>query len=692
MHEQGRLQTVHARPYRIVEQGTFRDMIRTALLWPLILGGTAGTAQDASLLPDLLHDLRTATNDTLRADALARICFNLTRSDPDSARHVGEQAVALAVRIGHPRAIGDAHNNLGWLAAEQGEFDRADSLLHFALDIFQRIGNPAFTAVTLNNLGWLAEKRGDQLGAVRQFQASLRQSEAANDSAAAAVALYSIGTTYRKMKEFGPALENLERARSMEDALGRATNQARCLQAMANVYTDQGDHARALPYYNKAFSTHVAHCDIIAAGIVQENIGDMYAGERPRAALDHYTIALTCYDSAGSRADQAFVLHRIGLALAALHRYPDAKTNYERSMGIAQAIGSTGLVMELELSLAELAVKQGKSDVAIGHYQRHMALKDSLQGAETQRELARLRTEFETERKEKDNAVLRAENSEQLERIRRREVQLYGSIALGLLALAGAGLIFRNYRQKRHHAEVLEQLNRQLENSNAHITEINGLLEMKLLRSQMNPHFIYNCLNSAARMTQAGKQVEALAYLQGFARLLRMVLDHSVDDHVTVADEMDFLRQYLKLEAVRLDGFHYEVTVDQGLVDAEVPALLVQPFVENAVLHGLAGKPGEKLLTVRFMGTPENIRCMIEDNGMGRAHAIPSQGGKDHRSLGMQLTSERLRLLTHRMVSDGAIAIEDLHDTDGQPTGIRVNVLLSRGSTNGPQAMPTFAT
>jgi tetratricopeptide (TPR) repeat protein/anti-sigma regulatory factor (Ser/Thr protein kinase) len=609
---------------------------------------------------------------------LARICFNLIGTDPDSALLVGEQALALAARIGHPKALGDAHNNLGWLAVGQGQFDRADSLLHIALGIFQRIGDPAYTAVTLGNLGWLAEKRGDQVGAVTRFQAALRQSEAANDSASAAVALYSIGATYRRMKEFGPALENLERARLLEQALRRPTNEARCLQAIANVHTDQGDHASALPYYTEAFRTYRAHGDLVAAGVVQENIGDMYAAHRPKTALGHYATALAYYDSAGSRADQAFVHHRIGSALASLHRYPDAKASYERSMDLARATGSTGLLMDLELNMAELEVKQGNSDGAIGHYQRHMALKDSLQGAEVQRELARLRTEFDTERKEKDNALLRAQNSEQQERIQRREVQLYGSIALGLLALAGAGLVFRNYRQKRRHAEALETLNDQLAASNAEIKEINGLLEMKLLRSQMNPHFIYNCLNSAARMTQAGRQAEALAYLQGFARLLRMVLDHSVDDTVGIQQEVDFLRQYLKLEAARLDDLRYEVNVDRQLLDAdaEIPALLVQPFVENAVLHGLSGQPGEKRVRVDFSGTPDAVICTIEDNGVGRGHVTVATDEKGHRSLGMQLTSERLRLLTRRMTDAGAIRIEDLRDTDGRATGTRVTVLL----------------
>ncbi len=227
---------------------------------------------------------------------------------------------------------------------------------------------------------------------------------------------------------------------------------------------------------------------------------------------------------------------------------------------------------------------------------------------------------------------------------------------------------------------MLEELNRELARSNAEITEINGLLEMKLLRSQMNPHFIYNCLNSAARMTQAGRQVEALAYLQGFARLLRMVLDQSVNDRVRVQEELDFLRQYLKLEAQRLEGLVYDVTADNALLDegSELPTLIVQPFVENAVWHGLANKQGERSIHVHFAATDRGIVCTIADNGVGREQAAMAGAERErgHRSLGLQLTNERLKLLSRRLADSGAITVEDLRHTDGAPAGTRVTITL----------------
>ncbi len=649
---------------------------------------SAGFAQDASMLPEMRRDVATAPNDTVRADALARLCFHLIRANPDSARLVGEQALALANRIGHPRALGDAHNNLGWLAVELGELRRADSLLAIALGHFKRIGDPKLTAAPLSNLGWLADRKGDHVASLRHFHEALAMSEQANDPAGVAITLYSIGITYRKAGDMDKALDHIRRAIAMERRLGRSNTEANCLVGLANTYREMGDTTGAVAALDSASMIYARLKDHFGLGLVQENLGDLAGGRDMHRALAHYKEALDHYEVVDSRLDKAYVLCRSGIAEARLGMLEQAGAHLHEGLVLARGIGDRPLLMEYEKAFAQLARRQGDADAVYRHLERHLALKDSLQGADTQRELARLRTAFETERQEKDNAVLRAANSEQQERIRRGRVQLRGSIAIGVLALAAAALFFRNYRQKKRHAHVLQRLNERLADSNAQISEINGLLEMKLLRSQMNPHFIYNCLNSAARMTQAGKQVEALAYLQGFAGLLRMVLDHSVDDHIPVAAELDFLRRYLELEAGRIEGLQYAISADRALLDddAEVPALVVQPFVENAIWHGLTDQERTRRITVHFAMAPGGVQCTITDNGLGRGHRT-APGPGPHRSLGMQLTSERLRLLTRRLSDQGAIRVEDLLDEAGAPAGTRV--MLDLPGNGPPYARPS---
>ncbi|MBK8580505.1 MAG: histidine kinase [Flavobacteriales bacterium] len=649
-----------------------------ALAGALLLGPGTICAQDAALVPSIQKELAAATDDTARSEFLSRICFNLTRSAPDSALIVGEQALTLAKQTNNTAALGDAHNNLGWLAVEQGHFARADSLLGIALDLYQKLDDPAYAARALSNLGWLAQKKGDSVGSLKRFQEALRKDEAAQDSSGIAILLYSIGSTYRNLKEYISAEDYLQRALALERSMGRKSKEANCLMGLANLYREQGDTSRAAVRFAEAASLYKLNRDHAGAGLVQENIGDMVMKHSPLRALEHYRLAMVHYDSIGSVEDKAYVLKSMGIAQTALMRFPEAQVSLAEGSTLAASTGSMELVMDYELARAQLAAATGDAHGTLRHYDRYTAIKDSLQGQNTQNELARLRTEFETERKEQDNAILKAANSEKAERLRRKDIQLYAIIALCIAALVAAWLFRRNYRQKRKHAEVLESLNAQLADSNAEITEINGLLESKLLRSQMNPHFIYNGLNSAMRMTQAGKTAEALAYLQGFARLLRMVLDHSVNDTVTISEELDFLRQYLHLESNRLAGLSFKVEAEPALIEDEavLPALVVQPFVENAVWHGLSDKEGERSVQVRFIMDGNGIRCTITDNGVGRGHSSKTKGSPAHRSLGMQLTDERLRLLSRRLGGSGSVEVEDLLNVAGVPSGTCVTLHL----------------
>ena len=642
------------------------------------LGLQTASGQESSLVPGLLREYRSATADTARSRLLSQISFNLINTDLDSAKLTGEQALALAARINDPKALCDAHHSLGWLAATQGDLDSAEVHMQKALTLSRRAGGSGNSAPELGHLGWLAEKRGDDVGALKYFIEALGEAEAAKDSSSMASMGYSIGVSYRKMGDFPQALSFLNGSLDMELLLKRPNKQGTCLMALANCYSQERDTIRAMDHYERAARIFEAAGNHRQLGLVQENIGSLLLFN-PERALPYYMLALAQYTAVDSKEDKAYIMLAIGVAQINTGRFTEAQPMLDTGRDLAVEIGAPQLVMKYERVLGGLYANLGDAEATLVHYERYIVIKDSLQSEHSQQELARLRTTFDTERKEKDNIILRAQNSEQHQRLRNRNIQLYGTIAIGLLAIIAALLFRRNYRQKRKHADILEGLNGQLADSNAEISEINGLLEMKVLRSQMNPHFIYNCLNSAAQMTKADNMEEAHAYLQSFAHLLRTILDQSVKDMVSIEEETDFLRQYLKLEARRLPGLRYTVRVEDKLVEdeAEIPSLLVQPFVENSIWHGLPAKEGDRVLDVHFRPEGDRVVCTITDNGIGRERAAASKEGKHgHRSLGMELTNERLRLLSRRMRDEGSIAIEDLVDGAGHPSGTRVTLRI----------------
>jgi len=651
--------------------------MRLAALCLFLFAAHVAPAQDPTLVPELLRSLRTAPADSARAQSLVKLCFNLMRSAPDSARMFGEQGLELAQRIGHDKSIADAYNNLGWLALSQGGLKEADSLFVLALDRFKAMNKPAYESVVRSNMGWLAEKKGDRVGALGQFQEALKLAEAGRDTGNVAVILYSIGTNYNKMKEYGHARDYFERALAMERLHGeRLDKQGICLMGIGNTYRSEGEKQKAILNYAQAETIFVHIGDLYDAALVAENTGGLYDQDEPTKAALYYNRALKAYTELKSPNDQAYVLSALGYVWMKSGELVKADSSLVAGAALAAATGDLDLVSDFELRLAQLASLQGNSNATRTHYERYIALQDSLRSTANESELLRLRTAFETERSEKDNALLRASDAEKGERLRVRNLQLYGSLALALLALVGVVLIWRNLRLRRKHSEVLEELNGALEDKQARIEEINALLRMKLLRTQMDPHFIHNCLNAIRALSLKADHERADEYLEGFARLLRTVLEHSVRDRITLEEEIAFLKDYVKLEQLRLgDDFTWSITADETLISEEpqISSLLVQPFVENAIWHGLAQRSGSKRLKVVFEERDGAITCTVEDNGIGRTD-IPATPGR--RSLGLKLTGERLQLLTERLENEGAFQVVDLKDEEGTPTGTRVSLRL----------------
>lgn len=203
--------------------------------------------------------------------------------------------------------------------------------------------------------------------------------------------------------------------------------------------------------------------------------------------------------------------------------------------------------------------------------------------------------------------------------------------------------------------------------------------ELKALRAQMNPHFLFNSLNSIQQFILTHKEEEAVFYLNRFARLMRMILNNSEKQAVTLKEEIDALKIYIDLEKMRFsDKFDYEIKVAEN-IDADyeqIPTMLLQPYVENAILHGLT--PGEKqgLLKINFFIENNFIHAVIEDNGIGRRKSIElnKDSHRSHASLGMKITQDRLKLLGNIQQTTYNVRIIDLADATGNATGTRVEI------------------
>lgn len=203
-------------------------------------------------------------------------------------------------------------------------------------------------------------------------------------------------------------------------------------------------------------------------------------------------------------------------------------------------------------------------------------------------------------------------------------------------------------------------------------------VEMQALRAQMNPHFIFNCLNSINRYIVKSDQATASLYLTRFAKLIRLILDNSNSKSVTLSNELEALRLYIEMESIRFDKkFSYKITVGESVQSDSiyVPPLIIQPYVENAIWHGLLHKETAGHLTIHISRESNCLlECSIEDNGVGRAKAkeLRSKSAPTKKSLGMKLTEDRLALLNKQIQAEASVEVLDLIAADGEAAGTQV--------------------
>jgi len=203
-------------------------------------------------------------------------------------------------------------------------------------------------------------------------------------------------------------------------------------------------------------------------------------------------------------------------------------------------------------------------------------------------------------------------------------------------------------------------------------------VEMQALRAQMNPHFIFNCLNSINRYIVKSDQVTASLYLTKFAKLIRLILDNSNSKNVILSNELEALKLYIDMEALRFDKkFSYEIILDEGVPadSIELPPLIIQPYVENAIWHGLLHMQTVGHLKIHINLPHENmLQCVIEDNGIGRekARELKSKSATTKKSLGMKLTENRLSLLNRHAQLNASVEIIDLVKEGNEPAGTKV--------------------
>jgi LytS/YehU family sensor histidine kinase len=333
--------------------------------------------------------------------------------------------------------------------------------------------------------------------------------------------------------------------------------------------------------------------------------------------------------------------------------YQQLASNYEQSGNYKKALGYTDLYHNLKDSI----FNQNKVELIEELEKKYETAE--LKAAQSQLELEKEQYIKEAELDAIKNDQLIQEKELESLRAKRNQNYLITSIIIAIIVAAAGLLYFFQFKKRKqaelNHVELSEQ-NKRLQVENQYKDS-----ELKAIKAQMNPHFIFNALNSIQDYIILNEKELASDYLGMFADLMRLYLDQSDQNLISVAEEIKSLKLYIELEALRQDGIEFEVKCnDEDLLQVELPPMLIQPYVENSIKHGLWHKKGDKQLTVSFYEENEMLHCEVLDNGIGITESKRiNENRPKHRSFSTDANKNRLQIIQEKHGNDLSIEMTE---------------------------------
>jgi LytS/YehU family sensor histidine kinase len=348
----------------------------------------------------------------------------------------------------------------------------------------------------------------------------------------------------------------------------------------------------------------------------------------------------------------------MGWAYINLQEYPNAELFLTKALNQAKKYNFASEVAEANKFLSELWIKQDDYQKAMGFFQEHKNYEEQIKSNLNMRYVNDMIQRYENEKRTNQLQRLAQENETVRQTLRKnRTMLLISGIGLTLLA----GILYILYRQY------------QLSNEKKLLT-----LEQTMLRSQMNPHFLFNSLNSIKLYIINNEQKNAVHYLNKFSKLVRKILEASSQREIPLAEELETVELYMNIENIRFsDEISFKTVIhdDLDVHNIKIPSLILQPFLENALWHGLSSKEGTKeILLEVHKGENGFITISITDNGVGRDAAERIKEGRllKRKSVGIDITKERLANFSKDYQNSFQVDIIDLYDEKNHPKGTKI--------------------
>ncbi len=618
----------------------------------------------------------------------------------DSARFYNEQALSIYEETGDIIGKARACYGLAYVYSFKSDYPTSKKYSTLALDYFEDASDHRGMINSLNALSYLARKQQDLELAKTYVERAIATAKDVKDTLPLADATNDLGNIYKEMALFSQAIDTYFEALRLWELKGDSSGMSIAYGSIGLAYYYQKDYEKALEYSMKHLSLSEKRGDLWEISKICNTIAQIYNSRNINdSALIYQRRSLglnrqmnypsgesnACFNIASTllhllQPDSAYWYIRRAMDIASgtdqtiPPEYYITLGNVQQTLGNYRLAAENGLrayslgrekemplvVSDASLLLSDIYSKTSREDLAYRYLREHMQLKDSISSDEFLKQVTRMEIQYDFDKKEKTAEFAREqERVIQESKIQQQGLYLRGLLIL-LLLLALFSLLYIRHNQLRAQYARID-------------------LEQRLLRTQMNPHFIFNSLCAVQDLIMADKPQKANTFLTKVSRLMRNILENSREEYIALDKEIETLRLYLEVQQLRFEkGFEYDISVDQT-IDQEnisVPPMLAQPCVENSIEHGLLPGKENGRVSVSYSLRDGLLMLEVTDNGVGRDKASEMTTGMKKQSISTKLTEKRLehfrKILKEKQIS---YEIIDLYEGD-EAAGTKVVMML----------------
>ena len=538
-------------------------------------------------------------------------------------------------------------------------------------------------------LGALEEQRGNYAKSVESLRNMLEIEKEKNFSDLNRYTLF--GNIYKRIGDYENALKNLRLG------LQSGYNTGYIMTTMGSVFYHLGQYDSATIYFEKIkqdVNSKMSPNDSVSENDINRwpdsRMGEIYfTFNKLDEAEQAFTASLLSFEEGEDINQVMWILPRLANTYIKQKSYEKALNTSNKLMRVATKTGARQYVRDAHYLLYQIMTALHSDDVAYDHLKKYLGLKEILDKELMSKNIYLLEASAELDKAQSRIDLLNSEKTIQQQEItiaRQEKKYIFIGSVLAILVVLG---LFRTITLKRKNERQLRKITeKELETqrheaakTKAELLHQASELEMQALRAQMNPHFIFNSLNAINRFILQSNKQEASQYLTKFSKLVRSILQNSMASSIDLEREIESLQLYLELEALRFNNkfsFNIAVAPNVDITMVKVPPLLIQPFAENAIWHGLMQKNEAGHLDIKVVQEDRHLILRVTDDGVGRQKAaeIKSKSATRHKSLGLKITEDRIAMLGASAMTESSITINDLVHPDGSAAGTEVTIKI----------------